>query len=473
MWYLPILAVALGQVPGAQAADLAADLVNRLTSARYAERDAASSELEVMGTDALPALRAVSNSNDPELRTRVESLLAKIHSRAMSRASLVRLDFRDRPCDEILKDSTARWPNRLAWHPETADSIRRRQVNIGDPTPLAFWAAMDRLCRAAGLYYIPGAPGGPGSGTAQFRLFLAPGTAVCPRSDTGPLRFELTGISHFRTIDLIPTVHSQNPAQGEPTSQYGETRADFNVAVRALVEPRMLISRIGQALITEAVDDRGQSLLPDDKPHLQASASGSIPAQACVFIRLSLKHPERAGKTIKRLRMSLPVEVVARKPDPLVVTLGHARGKTFRLGHTSLQILDVKTDGSGHPVIELKVGMDEETASRLTHALPLESPMVWGQPVRPEISDNVLQIFDQRGRQYPWSGGADYQAAGPWITATLTLCPPGATAVSEPTSAGTVDSTRLPESIPSQLQYFELARAVVQAKVEFADIRLP
>ena len=58
MWLLPILAVALGQVPGAQAADL----VNRLTSARYAERDAASSELEVMGTDALPALRAVSNS---------------------------------------------------------------------------------------------------------------------------------------------------------------------------------------------------------------------------------------------------------------------------------------------------------------------------------------------------------------------------------------------------------------------------
>ena len=50
--------------------------------------------------------------------------------------------------------------------------------------------------------------------------------------------------------------------------------------------------------------------------------------------------------------------------------------------------------------------MDEETASRLTHAVPLESPMVWGQPVRPEISDNVLQIFDQQGRQFPWSGAA-------------------------------------------------------------------
>ena len=125
--------------------------------------------------------------------------------------------------------------------------------------------------------------------------------------------------------------------------------------VAPLVEPRMLISRIGQAVVTEAVDDRGQSLLPGDKPHVQPSASGSIPAQACTFIRLTLKHPERAGKTIKRLRISLPVEVVARKLDPLVITLGHARGKTFRLGHTSLQILDIKADGRGRPTIELKL----------------------------------------------------------------------------------------------------------------------
>ncbi len=115
----------------------------------------------------------------------------------------------------------------------------------------------------------------------------------CPRSDTGPLRFELTGISHIRTIDLIPNSNSEIATPGRPVPVFGETRGAFDVAVRALVEPRMLISRIGQALITEAVDDRGQSLLPGDKPHIQASASGSIPAQACIFIRLSLKHPER------------------------------------------------------------------------------------------------------------------------------------------------------------------------------------
>ena len=128
----------------------------------------------------------------------------------------------------------------------------------------------------------------------------------------------------------------------------------------------MLISRIGQALVTEAVDDRGQSLLPNDKPHVQGSGGGSIPAQACTFIRLSLMHPERAGTVIKlRQRITLPIEVVSRIPGPLVVAPAHARGKTFRRGQMSLQILDVNIQAvPGHPSIELKLGMDEELASR-------------------------------------------------------------------------------------------------------------
>ncbi len=92
MWLIPIVVAALAQGPGAQAADL----VNRLTSARYADRDAASSELEIMGPDALPALGAVSNSPDPELRIGVESLLAKIQAHVMTRATMVRLDFGER-----------------------------------------------------------------------------------------------------------------------------------------------------------------------------------------------------------------------------------------------------------------------------------------------------------------------------------------------------------------------------------------
>src|SRR5208282_4037216 len=144
MWFLPILVMALGQAPHTTPAS---DLVNRLASARFAERDAASAELEVMGTDALPALRAVSKSKDPDLRTRVESLLEKIQSNGMTRASTVRLDFKDRIIDAILQESESRWLNRLAWHPDTPQSLRGQRVSFDDPVPVTFWTAIDRLCR--------------------------------------------------------------------------------------------------------------------------------------------------------------------------------------------------------------------------------------------------------------------------------------------------------------------------------------
>ena len=93
--------------------------------------------------------------------------------------------------------------------------------------------------------------------------------------------------------------------------------------------------------------------------------------------------------------------------------------------------------------------------------------------MRPEISDNVLQIFDQQGRQFPWSGGGDYQAAGPGVTARLTLCPEGAVPISEPTSSrdGRLEAIARVDSVSPPI--LRAGAAVVQARVEFADIPLP
>jgi hypothetical protein len=351
--------------------------------------------------------------------------------------------------------------------------VRRRTISAGEPGPVAFWSAVDRLCRAASLHYIPGSPEGPGSNIAQFRLFLAPGASVCPRSDAGPLRFELTGINYFRSINLIPDVTAESQGSGAKAPRYGEAREDFNVAMRVLVEPRMLISRIGEAVITEAVDDRGQSLLSGDGPDLQPCASGSSPAQACTFFQLSLRHPRRAGSTIKHMKFSLPVEVVRRIPEPLVVELASARGKVFRLGRTALQVLNTKTDQAGRPTLEIKLAMDDEAANQITRAVPLESPRIWGQAIRPEVSDNVLQVFDQHGRQFPWSGAVDFQGTGPTVIARVTLCPDGLTTVSETTKGGLVDAGSLADAVPTRLHYYELAHTVVRANVAFSDISLP
>jgi hypothetical protein len=469
LWVIPVIALTVGQVPAVDASEL----VKRLGSDRFGEREAAAAALETLGADALPAIRAATDSNDLELRTRAESLRAKIESNELTRSSLIRLDVTDRPLDAIVADSESRWPSRLAWHPDTPEPARRRTVTVREPAPLPFWAAIDRLCRAGGLQYIPGSPDGPGSTIPQFRLFLAPGTAYCPRSDTGPLRFELTSIRHFRQINLIPNPSSAGGlgTRGSPPPPFGHRREDFHVELRVLAEPRMLISRLGEAHVAVAIDDLGHSLLPGGKPGTQNCALGTIPAQACIMFGLSMRHPERAGKLIKRLRMSIEVEVVARKPDRLVIPLAKARGKTFRIGKTSIQVIGLGTDPSGHPSVELKIAMDEETARRLTQALHLELPNTWGEPVRPEVTGNVIQVFDQHGRQFPWTGAC--QADGPSVSASLSLCPEGGPTIPEPTSRGAVPLEAKETAIPTELHYFDLARAIVRAPIEFSDIPMP
>jgi hypothetical protein len=468
-WVYPVVVLALGQV----SSNAASDLVKRLGSDRFAEREAAAAALETMGADALPAIRTATDSKDRELRSRAESLREKIESNELTRPSMIRLAFSDRPLDEVVSDSESKWANRLAWHPATPEPARRRHVTIRETAALPFWTAVDRLCGAGGLQYIPGSPDGPGSTIPQFRMFLAPGTALCPRSDAGPLRFEITSIRHFRQINLVPNPSpvGDTPSRGVPPPLLGQRREDFNIELRVLAEPRMLIARLGEAHVALACDEHGQSLLPGDKPSPQNCAVGAIPAQACITFGLSLKHPERAGKLIKRLGMTIDVEVVARKPDRLVIPLATARGKTFRIGKTSIQVIALGTDPSGRPALELKLAIDEEIATRLTQALRLEHPNVWGQPVHPEVTGNVIQVFDQHGRQFPWTGAC--QADGSWVSANLSLWPGGGPPIPEPTGRGAVPPEARETAVPTELHYFDLARAIVRAPIEFGDIPLP
>ena len=190
-----------GQVPG----DEPGELVRRLGSTQFAEREAASAVLEAIGPAALPALRAVSGFEDLDLRNRTAAIVAKIEGGTepgLSDPARHRSTVLWTMCSKASDSSS---PSRLAWHPDTPEAIRRRRVTIRDPAPLPFWPAIDRICRAGESPAIPGSPGGIGDGRPpQFRLFLAPGRVDCPRADHGPLRLEWTTISHSRYINLIP-----------------------------------------------------------------------------------------------------------------------------------------------------------------------------------------------------------------------------------------------------------------------------
>src|SRR5258708_28053691 len=84
---LALVVVVLGCAPDPT------DLVNQLGSPRYALRESAEGELARLGRAALPALRAAKDSKDPEIRTRVTALLARIENSLLLQSTPVSLDF--------------------------------------------------------------------------------------------------------------------------------------------------------------------------------------------------------------------------------------------------------------------------------------------------------------------------------------------------------------------------------------------
>jgi hypothetical protein len=466
-----VVVMLLGQAPARDPAEL----VRQLGSARYDEREAASAALEALGLAALPALRAATGLEDPEVRNRVTAIAAKIERLDLKAATPIRLDVVDQPLDSVIAGFGFPLPGRLAWHPDTPQAVRLRHVTIREPGPLPFWAAIDRLCRAGDLRYIPGSPVGPhGTRRTEFRLYLAPGAWAGPRADSGSLRLEIVGIYHSAQVHLIPNSQRLPTGRsfGPRLPPFGGREEQFHIPLRILAEPRMLMRQVGDALIAEAVDDRGQSLLPGPAPFLYpfGYSIGEV-GYACIDYTLNLKYPQRAGTMIKRLKLTIPVGVETRKPGRLEIRLADAVGKTVRHGTTSIQVLAVR-DEQGHQVLTLRLSSDAVVLEHLSLTSDGELAPTASRVAPPEITPNVIQVLDQHGHQFPWHIERS-KANGPEVTAELMMWPGSADPMPVPTGRGVIPPEERKTAVPAVLYHTEVTHDVILSTFEFHDVPLP
>ncbi len=150
--------IALGEssptpVPTTPSTPSVSELVARLGSDDFRDREAAAAGLEKSGPAAIPALREAAGSTNPEVRQRAAAILFKLRRTAESNELLVpkkvTLTYRDMPLGTAINDLKTRTGLNITLDiSRVADPLRKVTCVTGE-VPL--WEAVERFCDAAGL----------------------------------------------------------------------------------------------------------------------------------------------------------------------------------------------------------------------------------------------------------------------------------------------------------------------------------
>lgn len=450
-----------------------ADLVRRLGSDRFADRVEAARALERLGSRALPDLRAAEHSDDARVRARVPELIEAIE-RAAERARFERptelqLDFRDRPLSEVIEALNDRYHLGLAiqFGPGSPPGMRMRgmggiqgvgpnpkqaeaeakKVTIVSEHPLPFWKAIDRICEAGQLRHALHPTSNFNLMTGQFLLYAGIPGGHPIASDSGPIRVKVTGL-HV-TLERNLSVASSPP------------RGHLTIRMAVIPEPGLLVRPVGPVTIAEAIDDRGRKLTAGlqiatnyayQPPTLNGLAGFGTVAT------LMLNDLDLASRSLRRLRGSIPVVMVARTPSPLVFPIDKkAAGQSGQIDGASVRVVEVATGGDNEvSAVVIDVTSDRAQANQFRPWRP-------GQPLDLATFQmnqvlNRMELLDAQGRPMArrWN-----QSQGPNFNVRRYRLMPNQF------------GPAIPHTPPATLRFHGLVQQKTEIAFDFHDVPMP
>jgi hypothetical protein len=349
--------------------------------------------------------------------------------------------------------------------PGRQQELLDRKVTLEAAEPLPFWEAIDRLCAAGSLHYGASAQSAFGASRGTLTL-MADRTGRGPVSDSGPFRVQVVGIQSVSEINFV-----QRP---DPVRRKAQPAGagDLTLNLAAIPEPDLVLHQNGPASLAEAVDDRGRSLIPDvakpagaAPPRYQNQGVITITNLASISIGLKLQAPDPPPTTIRRLRGRIPVLVVARQADPIVIRLQEtAAEKVISIPEMNL-IVD-----------EVALGPGARSSVRVT-IRPSRRDNFAGRgrdPRRPDFAafnrDRILErleLRDASGRRLHFGTGTSTRGAdqkGFYDRYQLVVPSPF-----DNVPAGGAGKASKPP-IPGELRYYGLVQTAMEIPFDFRDI---
>ena len=332
-----------------------AALVRKLGAPRFADRQAAAVELERIGRRALPALRAAPAVRDMEIKTRARACLLKIETALLTQPTSVRLDFDGATLSDVAQSLSRQTGFKIILYPQNLPQVEKTASHVAPRSSLWFWKAVDELCDTASLQYNPSMQGFAGQQDQVFALTEGVIRTLTPISDQGPFRVRLLGIDYQRRLSYAPAATIGRRTRSSPSGWPGPassgapgrsarlnpfTTVQFTAQLLVAAEPRLSLAPRGELRLLEALDDRGNSLVPAGRRSQSLDYAGyfGAPHGPVMETHAQLQRPADPGETIRKLRGTIPVTVSSRRPDPLIVPLEKSAGKTFENADIQLTV---------------------------------------------------------------------------------------------------------------------------------------
>jgi hypothetical protein len=123
---------------------------------------------------------------------------------------------------------------------------------------------------------------------------------------------------------------------------------NLNVTLNICVEPKVILLGAGQPVFTDAIDDRGQSLMPNVNPNNNHQVHYGYSSYRIYNQQVSGQlFPSAAGKHMKTLEGYVPVRLVSsQKPVITIPNVGEVKNKTTKEGNITMTIEEVTRQGN-------------------------------------------------------------------------------------------------------------------------------
>jgi hypothetical protein len=239
-----------------------------------------------------------------------------------------------------------------------------------------------------------------------------------------------------------------------------------------LPETGLRLHQNGAVIVTEAIDDRGRSLVPSAPAKFDpAQANRFSPfasSPASIQVGAVLVAPDPPGTMIRRLRGKVPVVAVTKGSDPIVIPLKGegVLGKQISTRDMTMVVDEVSLD----PGTQVKV----KVTFRFGHGNLGTRPRV--DPLHPDFTafnrDRALEhleLYDATGRRINHNSGGQTRGAdrqGFYDSYPLIVMP-----VFEDGPADGPKKSKTP--IPSELRYYGFVQTVTEVPFDFHDIPMP